>query len=237
MYGTEVFSLSFRDVFIDVESEDEEVPEFSVFRKAVDQIRSKRDSLLIKTLYLTAGRVSELITKVTPWEIEHRMTKPYGVFLEWKLNEFKGERLLLLKMAVAKRRKKKKRKGKTVSVLVYKTIALPTNPKFEPWTVDLLKHIVKSGNLTFSLTRQRIWQIVKQCLTHLDTHIHPHSFRHYRISHLVQVYDFNAYNITAYSGWTFKTSFGKMGMGSGQLDIYLHLSWKNYFPKLLKQVE
>jgi integrase len=133
--------------------------------------------------------------------------------------------------AVAKRSRKDKEKEK----IVYKIIALPMNPRYEPWTEDLLKWIVKTGSLSFPLTGDWINKgIVQPCLRELDRNVHSHSLRHWRITHLVSEYDFDPYDLTAYSGWTFKTTFGGMGMGSGQLDIYLHLAWKRYFKKLLR---
>lgn len=212
------------------------VPKLPVFRNTVNEILDPRDAIVIKMLYLCAARVSEIITKVSPSEIKHKKTKPYGLHLTWNLDDYKKEKVLLVKFAVAKRIRKLRRDRKEVRALVYKICALPCSPEYEPWTLDLLKWLEKGRQLNFALTRQTVWKIVKKNLVVLDFSIHTHSLRHYRISHLVEHYGFDPYDITAYSGWTFKTTFGGMGMGSGQLDTYAHIAWRKYFPKLLKKI-
>jgi len=125
--------------------------------------------------------------------------------------------------------------------LTFKLIALPCSPKYEPWTIDLLKYISKHGTISFDLTRQRVWQIYRQ---HLAPFLPPKSkkslrnpLRHWRISHLLEYYNFDPVEVTIYSGWTFKTTFGMMGVpASPNIDIYAHLQWKKYFPKLLREV-
>jgi len=57
------------------------------------------------------------------------------------------------------------------------------------------------------------------------------------LTHLAEHYGFEAYDLTVYAGWTFKTGLGRMGMSSGQLDTYLHLKWRRYYPKLLKPID
>lgn len=220
----------------DILEEEVFVPKLPELRRVVNKILDPRDAVLIKMLYLCAARVSEVITKVSPWDLEHKQTKPYGLYLTWRLDDFKKEKVLLIRFAVAKRVKKLRREGKVVKALVYKIIALPCDPKWEPWTLDLLKWIQRGNQLNFPITRQGVGKIVKRNLRELDLTIHTHSLRHYRISHLVEHYHFDPYDITAYSGWTYKTTFGGMGMGSGQLDTYAHIAWTKYFPKLLKKV-
>lgn len=217
------------------------VPKPREFRQAVNKIVDPRDAVLIKMIYLSAARVSEVITKVSPWDLEHKKTRPYGTHLTWNIENYevrkdKIEKVLLLRFAVAKRVRKIQRGGKQVKVLVHKLIPLPCNPEFEPWTLDLLRWIQGRQELKFALTRQAVGKIVKRQLYGLDPKIHTHSLRHYRISHLVEHYAFDPYDITAYSGWTFKTTFSGMGMGSGQLDTYAHIAWRKFFPKLLKKI-
>lgn len=217
------------------------VPKLPEFREAVDEISNVRDSVLIKTLYLAAARVCEVSTKISPWDIQHGKRKPYGSYLSWTLEDFKKEKVLLLKPAVAKRKKTVKRKGKIVQLIVYKMVGLPCNPAYEPWTLDLLKWIEKHENVNFALTPQWIGKIWKRRLPQFfnqqeETPRILNPLRHYRITHLIDEYNFDPYDITAYTGWKYQTTFGRMGMSSGQLDFYAHLSWRRYFPKLLKKV-
>jgi len=207
-------------------------PDFRRLREYIDSIPSKRDSVLIKLLYLTAGRVSEVTTKVTPYDLKYNLSKPYGRHLDYSIGDYGNEKVLLLKMAVAKRRIKRRNNQP-----YYKIIALPTHPRYEPWTLDLIKWLRDNRRLSFDLTRNRVYTIVRKWLSPLDPKVRTHSLRHWRITHLVTEYDFTPYEITAYAGWTFKTGFSQMGMNSGTLDAYLHLIWKQYFPKLLKPIQ
>lgn len=274
--------------------------EMEKFRAFVDQIPYPRDATIIKAFYLTASRASELTTKSSPWDLLHEQSKPYGIFLNYSIQDYeipsakigepaKIEKVLTLRQAVAKRTKHKRktedqsremspeeiadhlpaeanmidptdprRKRRTsfrtmylekpssvdpllvkafLGRIFFKVIALPTSPEYEPWTKDLLQYISKTGSLTFNITRQRLWQIVKQHLSKLDSHVHPHTLRHWRISHLLENYNFDPTQITLYAGWTFRSTFGMMGINaSANLDTYLHLQWKNYFPKLLRRL-
>ena len=232
-----------------------EIPEFHVFRAFVDRIRRRLHKLIIMSLYLSAARVCEVCRRVCPSDL----TKPYGIFSNWTFADYLGEKVLLLRFCISKRLRKKEKKEvlnrflaefkngrfnvklakELKNVLSWKIIALPVNPQYEPWTIPLIKYIKENRSLSFNLTRQHIWRIVKENLKELDRDVHTHSLRHYRITHLHQIYDFDAWDLSAYAGWTVKTSLGRMGMPipSEQLDVYLHLSWKRYFPKLLKPLK
>lgn len=217
-----------------------EVPSIRRFREAVDRMLSPRDALLVKILYLTCARVSEILTHVQPWDKLHNKVRlPYGTHMGYEFKTFDHEKLrhrvLVIKSAVAKRKlriKKRKQRANQLQ-LFFKSIALPTDPRYEPWTKDLMLYLKKRKNLNFDLCRGHVWRIVKQSpvLHQLDPEITTHSLRHYRITHLVEEYDFDRFDLIAVTGWSYKTG---LGIGSGQLDTYLHLRWKKYFPKLLK---
>ena len=192
-----------------------EVPEEEEFRTWVDELDCRRDKYLIQTLYLTASRIGELITRRSPSEAQ-RGLKAYGDKISYyAVHEYDMD-ILVVKIKVSKRSRH------------YKLIALPLN-EYEPWTINL-KYVLTHRDM-LSLTRQRIWQILKRSLGMYDPDIHPHSLRHYRLTHLVENYGFDAYDLTVYAGWTFKTGIGQ----TGQLDTYLHLDWRRYFPKLLRR--
>lgn len=261
-------------------------PEIEKFRATVDQIPYLRDAILLKTYYLTASREVELLTKVSPWEMLHKATKPYGIYLKFSIEDFDlpptkenpiaKEKVLLIVEAIAKRMKGKKKVLDTDNLttqqiadylpenmraeyvkdtskfdpvmvkaflgqITFKSIALPCSPRYEPWTIDLLKYIKANGRLSFDLTRQRVWQIYRSYLsTFLKTkgvHNIKNPLRHFRISHLIEHYAFDPFDVTIYSGWTFGTTFAAMGVqASPQLSAYAHLQWKKYFPKLLREL-
>ena len=127
--------------------------------------------------------------------------------------------------------------------LVFRTIALPTSPRFEPWTFDLLAYMTKNKyKLTFDHTRQYFTQTFRRALKDLLPPKSPRTsknlLRHYRLSHLLNYYQFDAIQLSNYSGWTIKTAMGKQGMTvSGSIDFYLHQAWRQYFRKLLIPID
>lgn len=202
-----------------------EVPNLPVFRKAVDDIPEKRDAMLIKVLYLNASRISEVLTRICP--SDEGLTHPYGTRMTWELMKYQDEHVLLIKTMVAKRKED-----------IFKIVALPCDPKYEPWTLDLLRYLKKEKrrNLNFDITRQwagdifRLW-LGKFYRSNPKRILNP--WRHWRLTHLVEIFGFDPYDLCVYSGWTFKHGIS----GSGQLDTYLHLDWRRYFPKLLKPMK
>ena len=122
-----------------------------------------------------------------------------------------------------------------------KVIALPTTKNYEPWTLDLLKWIRKKGDLNFDLTRKTLWNILRHNLSGIlpkkSKHSPKNPLRHFRISHLVEYYQLDPYELTTYAGWTARSTFAQMGISaSPNIDVYAHLRWRMYFPKLLKPI-
>jgi len=180
-------------------------------------------------LYLSACRVSEALTKVSPSEVLKHKTDSYGTDLRvgvvHYLENGEDEPALLLEMRNSHRKE-----------IAYRTVALPLNPKYDPWVKDLAKYILDNKKqASFNITRQTAWAIVKRNIGSL---IKKHAvkrrcnpLRHWRLTHLVDYYGFDPYrDLVGFAGWTFKGAHG----GAGQLDTYLHLNWRGYFPKLLK---
>lgn len=194
------------------------------FRQKVEKVRPKKHALLLKVKYLTAARTSEIITSVSPSDLQS--TKPYGTFLKWRLEDYKDEKVLVLKMAIAKRKSDE---------IVFRNIGIPCNRKYEPWTLDLLNYIKDTGSAVFDLTRQRVRQIVKKWFPYPKgiKRKRKNILRHFRMTHLSDYYGFNAEELITYAGWTFSSQF----RSAGQLDTYIHLDWRKYFPKLLKKVK
>lgn len=209
-----------------VEAVTVQVPSLRLFRRAVDEIPSRRDRNLVKTLYLSCSRISELVSKVSEGDTHSR---GYGRELTYSIQDYeipavpepRVEKALVLKIRVAKRK-----------AAVFKQAAIPTSSVFEPWCLDIMQHLVKQkGEPMFPFTRQVAWHILRKNLCPLDPKIHPHSLRHYRLTHLAEYYGFDQLDLLTLSGWT---ASGGMGRGAAMLDTYLHLDWKRYFSKLLK---
>ena len=62
--------------------------EFRKMREMIEHIPNRRDRVLIKTLYLTAARVSEIVTKVGAYDLEHGKSKAYGKYLTFGIKFF-----------------------------------------------------------------------------------------------------------------------------------------------------
>jgi len=204
--------------------------DFSRFRRAVDHVSSVRDRVLIKLLYLTAARPSEICTRTTPSELRNRATKPYGISMNWQLGKFKKEKdVLLIRVALAKRRQ---------SLPSNKIIALPMHPDFEPWIIDLLKRIERNKKLEFDLTRVTVNKIVKENLSPLlGRVIRAKDLRQIRLEHLAKLYDFNHFDLEAVSGINVKKKLLLVeNADEKRIETLLHSAWRRYFPKLLKPI-
>jgi len=208
------------------------VPDFKEFRERVNDIQHRRDSTLIKTLYLLAARNCEILTKSTPRD---KTTTNYGKFLKFELTEnpeIENSKVLLVKCPIAKRKQENRDDIKAY----YKYIALPIEPKFEPWTRSLIARITEEDRLSYDMTRFTVRRILKKRLGDMIPKRWKNPLRHFRITHLVTEYGFDPNDMTAYAGWTVKTGFGKVGftLPSDQLQIYQHYRWRQYIKKLLK---
>jgi len=233
------------------------VPSVAEFRKSVDDLGKNRNSLIIKTLYLTASRSNEFLTKLCPSDVG--VTRALGKLVTCELKDlvvpniqYKNKakyiaelnskrwfgrsrpsedllKILLLKIPVLKQRRNKKEPEK-IKPQKFKMVAIPCEPDFEPWTIDLLKWISKHEmKLCFDLTRQSVLKIVKSRLGY-----HPHHLRHIRVTHLVNNYKFTGEQVSLVTGWTMSRGFGFLGQRvSGRVNIYLHSQWTNYIEKLL----
>jgi hypothetical protein len=207
------------------------IPEFRKFREVVDNIRILRNRTLIRMLYLTASRVSEIVTKTSPWERKHGQTKPFGNYLDFGFTDFKNVKVLLIKIALSKRRGKLKAKD-------FRVVALPCKLEYEPWILDILKYIqarkMENKRPSFDLTRQRVGQIVKKELHMLGSNVNPNKLRTYRIAHLVNEYGFDQYDLMAYLGMQIRTSPKLTELGI--IDTSPTSAVSRYFSKLLKPI-
>lgn len=217
------------------------VVDFRKAREVIEHISKKRDRVLIKTLYLTAARVSEIVTKVGAYDLAHGKSQAYGRHLTWQIEHYQVNRrhiepVLLITEATAKR--KLKTKEQKEEGYIPKAIALPCNPVYEPFTQELLKWLQTYKTLSFPIQRQTVLKIVKQHLRELDPKVRTHSLRHWRLTHLAEKYLFDNYDLTAYAGWSLQHGFATTAgiPVSPQLSIYVHTAWHKYFPKLLKPI-
>lgn len=239
------------------------VPSIKEFREFIDERKwqKKHEEIFVKLIYLLGSRASETITKVTPYMLQHGMSKPYGQLLSWELANYrkpdgKEIQLLLVTSAIAKRKKTKKDPEQTETSpqqtiteqqpikVKTKIVPIVCDLVAEPWCIDVLRWIqFQKGSpaaLRFNFTEMTLQNIVRRNLAGFDycfkkpERMHVHALRHFRITHLIQGYNFTPYQISAFTGWSIKSVSGQMGIqASSNIDIYSHLMWKDYVDKLL----
>lgn len=166
-------------------------------------------------------------TQISPQEIETTLLsfKLTKLVERWKKGETQIDPLLI-----------KVLQGK----VVVKAVAIPCNTGFENWTLDLLKEIKEHGKLSMDFTRKTFWAYYRKALSPIlppkSSHSLKNPLRHFRISHLINYYNFSPYETTSYTGWSIRGTFMQMGQAnvSANIDAYAHLAWRSYFPKLLQ---
>ena len=95
---------------------------FEKFRKIIEAIENDFHRVLLQTIYLGAFRESEVCAKYERKKILQGLSKPYGNFLKWsivdyKLDDKRKEKVLLISSAVAKRLKILWRRPPRVQIL------------------------------------------------------------------------------------------------------------------------
>jgi hypothetical protein len=251
-------------------------PELRLFREYMDNHywTSKRDEVLCKLLYLTGARASEILCKTTPFQLTHGMSKPYGRLMRWELGKpwkkhivfddgktSEETPLLLVTLGIAKMKLRKQQPTETspnatlhpitYSGIPTKDVAIPLDPKIEPWCSEIAQWIHKmklekklqngKPKLSFDMTESNLGLIVKKNLKdlmHLDpkiTSVHPHSLRHWRIDHLRLNYGFDSIQVCAFIGWSIQNEAAKRGQKvSSNIDVYSHLSYRDYCDRLIQ---
>jgi hypothetical protein len=133
--------------------------------------------------------------------------------------------------------------------LHFRPVAIPCGYDYEPWSIDLLRYIQKHKTLSFFYSRQQLRNIIQSNLKSIlppvaitdkgGSHNPKNVLRHWRISHLVTYYNFAPADLAAYTGWSVATAFAKAGQtgGSPNMEHYIHLVWRSYLPKLLRNID
>jgi hypothetical protein len=212
-------------------------------RNRIESIPEQPYQVACKTLYLFAGRVSEIVSRAYAYE------KSYGIRKnDVLLDSYKTEKME--HAAVVFRVQTAKRKG------LIRNIGLPL--EYEPWAREVYGYFQEcQGDFVFPFTRQKLWREVRgyfKGLTYpieeyvvlkngelrkIPSHQHRfalHALRHLRSTELVERYGFDGFNLAAYCGWTIMTAQAQFGVRVPRVIArYLYLNWQGYFPKLLKR--
>ena len=214
------------------------LPSTEIIRERIEQVQNEDIQMCLKACYLFAGRITEVIGKVTLGDKTSKQRIARGGKKEdARLDSLLDHNAFLFNVYTAKREGKRR------------IIALPDQEK---WAQKLYDYYKSADDFVFPFTRQKVWQYsVKafeglqypietyaiwkngEIIKKVNAHEKPfrlHALRHLRITELIEFYGFNGFEVATYCGWTLKTS---LGIG-GQFDRYAHLDWQSYFPKLLK---
>ncbi|MEN3051963.1 MAG: hypothetical protein ABC596_09165 [Candidatus Methanosuratincola petrocarbonis] len=223
------------------------LPSPIAIRKRIESVSVQPIRMALMCAYLWCARSCEVVADAYPSDD----TTPYGPRgTDVRLVEYRSPDGLKEVAAVFTVRTAK-RKGRE------RFIALPTNPEYEPWTLEIVKYFEQKGESeVFPFTRQHIHKVIsaEETFKHLRYPIEPykvvtdkglktvelherdfklHALRHLRATELVDFYGFTLEELATYGGWSFKTA----SIGSSSMARYLALSWQGYFPKLLKTLK
>ena len=224
------------------------LPNVNVVRARIEKVDREDVRTCLMCGYLFCARVSELVSKVSPSDVDHTTPRgPNGSDVRresFELGPIK-ENVAVFTVSTAKR------DG------VERLVALPFSEKYEPWTSLVYEYFQAQGSKPcFPFTRQKVWLSSKHVFKGLtypidrytsiesnngkkirktvDRHMKPfrtHALRHIRASELVDRYGFDGIDLSIYGGWTLRSM---VGVGSS-MERYAHLRWQKYFPKLLKE--
>jgi len=220
-----------------------ELPKVSTIRERIKATPKKEAKYCLMAAYLFCGRVSEIIGNTSPSDLAKTKARgPTGK--DVKLTTFElgplREPVALFAVHTAKRGGKKR------------NVALPLNPKYEPFTEQLYDYFQEFGHdKVFPFTRQKACSYARKIFGKLTypiedykvwtngkpepvkSHKKPfrtHALRHLRATELIEDYRFDGIDLSVYGSWTLRSM---IGVGSA-MSRYAHLDWGRYFPKLLK---
>ena len=227
------------------------LPNVNIVRERIEQVDREDVRTCLMCGYLFCARVSELISKISPSDLEHttpRGPKGSDVRVEsFELGPVR-EKAAVFTISTAKR------DG------IERLVALPLDEKYEPWTSIVYDYFQqRKKQPCFPFTRQKIWQSSRSAFKGLkypieryvlienrgekkirkvvDRHMKPfatHALRHMRTRELLERYGFEWDDLSIYGGWTLRSMLPQV---SASMQRYAHLRWQQYFPKLLKERE
>ena len=154
-----------------------------------------RDVPLFALLYGTAARVGEFL-QIRARDIE--------------IQEIGNSEFLVVSLITEKNRRKPIRR-------------VPISIEKENWiTEPILEYVdgLEPDYPLFQLSTRRIQQLSKKYFQ-----VHPHFLRHSRLTHLVQIYNFNDRELVQIAGWT----------DSKPAQVYVHLRWSDLAMKMISR--
>lgn len=144
-------------------------------KRVIESISDIQKQALFSVLYLTAGRISEVVNSITPNDIKIDNT---------------NKEIWLFKVYTEKTRGK----------VGYRN--LPFYYEENKFFLDIIKDYMDIANIQydtplFRLSRQYVWKL---CYEFFD--VNPHWIRHSRLTSLVEKYNFSDQRLMLWAGWT-----------------------------------
>jgi len=216
------------------------LPSYADVRKRIENVEDPEIQFCLKTTYLYAGRISEVVGKASPGDSKTTARGPKGtdVLLDYYQFRDKEEEVAVFTVRTAKRGG------------IERKVGIPTS--FEPWAKQLYEYFQDhKDSYVFPFTRQTVWVRSKDVfkgfiyfiedyrvlrnaeLELVQRHLRLfrlHALRHLRASELVSFYGFDGFGLATYGGWKYSTA----ARTSAVIDRYLSLSWQSYIEKLFK---
>jgi len=210
-------------------------PYGSFLQYAIDNFKTEKGevekvlllgSAVAKRTKLDKEALERAVEKQDKKLIEDALTKfrLFDIMAKWKKGELELDKKFIASIT-----------GK----IYFKTVAVPLNPRFEPWSLEILKYIKRNGVLRFDISDRQVRKIGAKYLKKMfGEKFRIHDLRHKRVTDLISLYHFDPYEVATFTGWSMRTAFVGIGMNiSPMLDVYSHLAWHKYFPKLLIPLE
>jgi integrase len=136
-------------------------------------IKSLKTRALFIILYLTGGRISEVVKSIAKCDVSEPTID--------------GKKIMIIRM----RNRKNKRTLFKNQVIVY---------EMEKELVDMLKEFIDPKDIEdifFNYSYVRAWKVLKKYVGY-----NPHWIRHIRLTHLVTYFDFNDRELVTFAGWS-----------------------------------
>jgi integrase len=221
------------------------LPPVTEIRKRIQVAKPDEAKFSLMAAYLFCARVSEIVGYDYPSDNKYTTARgPTGTDCEIQSFDLGPiqEQVAVFTLKTAKRRGKERK------------IALPLNPRYEPFTQQLVDYFKRAGSdKVFPFSRRKAYEYARRAFDGFsypidsykvyengkvekiqDEHFKPfrtHALRHLRTTELIERFNFDGFDLSIYGGWTLRSM---VGVGSA-MSRYAHLQWGRYFPKLLKE--
>ena len=218
-----------------------DLPEVADVRQRIEGIPDEKVKLCVKAMFLFCARVCEVVGVASASDT----TTPYGpkgtdFFMD--VYRFPPAHPVIEEPCAVFKVRTAKKEG------MLRHVALPLNPKYEPWARPLLDYFKSRGDRhVFPFTRQTVYNYTKVAFAGFTYPIEKyavfttgisdtrerhqkeasnHFLRHLRASDLVAFYSFTPEEQQTFGGWL-------LARIPESQRRYNYLNWKMYFAKLL----